>query len=135
MLGGDGPRQPSTTRRVAGRGSRRGCGQGRLQEVFEGLGERRGRGEVGFSRSPGELGTRLVTGLAFVTLQCAVMVMMSPFDSHFVRGGLLQGRVSSTQPGEGSDGLGEDNEQRQDGRGHSPGRSPIQRETLMVWSR
>ena len=51
-----------------------------------------------------------VLGLVFVVLQCAVMVVVPVRDGRFMKGGLLQGGVCPTEPGQRRNGLGDDNE-------------------------
>ena len=50
----------------------------------------------------------------------AVVVGVPGLDSRLVEGVLLRGGVRPAEPGQGPDGLGDDHEQRQDARGHSP---------------
>ena len=63
--------------------------------------------------------------MVLVVLQCAVMVIVPVGDGRFMKGGLLQGGVHPTEPGQRRNGLRDDNEQRQHVRGHSPQRSGI----------
>jgi hypothetical protein len=59
------------------------------------------------------------------------MVVFPVFDGRLVQGGLLQGGVGATQPSERRNGLGDDQDQRQEMRGHGPDRSGIEEEALM----
>ena len=71
------------------------------------------------------------TRSVFVVLKCAVMVVVSVLGCQFVEGGLLDGGVCSSQPGECRDGLGEDHDQPQGIRRHNPQRSVIEEQTLV----
>lgn len=58
--------------------------------------------------------------------QRAVVVVVSLLDGSSVDCGLLQGGVRPTEPRQRRDGLGDDYEQRQHMRGHSPQWSEIE---------
>ena len=63
----------------------------------------------------GEVDIRLVVsvlGLVFRLLQCAVMVVVPLGDGRLMKGGLLQGGVHPTKPGQRCNGLRDDNDQR-----------------------
>jgi hypothetical protein len=63
----------------------------------------------------GEVDIRLVVsvlGLVLVVLQFAVMVVVSVGDGRLMKGGLLQGGVHPTEPGQRRNGLRDDNDQR-----------------------
>jgi hypothetical protein len=82
----------------------------------------------------GEVDIRLVVcvvGLGLVVLQYAVMMVIPVLDGRLVEGSLLQGGVGPTQPSERRNWLGDDQDQRQNMRGHSPERSGIEEEALM----
>ena len=53
-----------------------------------------------------------VLGLVLVVLQCAVMVVVPVGDGRLMKGGLLQGGVHPTEPGQRCNGLRDDNDQR-----------------------
>jgi hypothetical protein len=85
-------------------------------------------GELRPEYGSGEVDIRLVVsvlGLVLVVLQCAVMVIVPVGDGCLVEGGLLQGGVHPTEPGQRRNGLRDDKEQCKHVRGHSPQRSGI----------
>ncbi len=82
-------------------------------------------------RDPGLCLASTTTRSVFVVLKCAVMVVVPVLGCHFVEGGLLDGGVRSSQPGECRDGLGEDHDQHQGIRRHNPQRSAIEEQTLV----
>jgi hypothetical protein len=53
-----------------------------------------------------------VLGLVLGLLQCAVMVVVPVGDGRLMKGGLLQGGVHPTKPGQRCNGLRDDNDQR-----------------------
>ncbi|HET9966358.1 MAG TPA: hypothetical protein VFQ10_13265 [Rubrobacter sp.] len=72
-------------------------------------------GELRPEYGSGEVDIRLVVsvlGLVFVVLQCAVMVVVPVGDGRLMKGGLLQGGVHPTEPGQRCNGLRDDNDQR-----------------------
>ena len=72
-------------------------------------------GELRPEYGSGEVDIRLVVsvlGLVLVVLQCAVMVIVPVGDGRFMKGGLLQGGVHPTEPGQRCNGLRDDNDQR-----------------------
>jgi hypothetical protein len=82
-------------------------------------------------REPGLCLASTVTRSVFVVLKCAVMVEVPVFGCHFVEGGLLDGGMRSSQPGECRDGLGEEHDQHQGIRRHNPQQSAIEEQTLV----
>ena len=73
------------------------------------------RGELRSEYGSGEVDIRLVVsvlGLVIVVLQCAVMVVVPVGDGRLMKGGLLQGGVHPTKPGQRCNGLRDDNDQR-----------------------
>ena len=129
-------RKRSGARSVIGRENTAGYGQRYLEKRLEKVLERacvgcRG-GELRPEYGSGEVDIRLVVCvLGLVVLQCAVMVVIPLLDGHLVEGCLLQGGVGATQPSERRDRLGDDQDQRQNMRGHGPERSGIEEEALM----
>ena len=72
-------------------------------------------GELRPEYGSGEVDIRLVVsvlGLVFVVLQCALMVVVPVGDGRLMKGGLLQGGVHPTEPGQRCNGLRDDNDQR-----------------------
>lgn len=72
-------------------------------------------GELRPEYGSGEVDIRLVVsvlGLVFVVLRCAVMVVVPVGDGRLMKGGLLQGGVHPTEPGQRCNGLRDDNDQR-----------------------
>jgi hypothetical protein len=72
-------------------------------------------GELRAEYGSGEVDIRLVVsvlGLVLVVLQCAVMVVVPVGDGRLMKGGLLQGGVHPTEPGQRCNGLRDDNDQR-----------------------
>ena len=69
------------------------------------------RGELRPEYGSGEVDIRLVVSVLGL-LQCAVMVVVPVGDGRLMKGGLLQGGVHPTKPGQRCNGLRDDNDQR-----------------------
>ena len=69
------------------------------------------RGELRPEYGSGEVDIRLVVSVLGL-LQCAVMVVVPVGDGRLMKGGLLQGGVHPTEPGQRCNGLRDDNDQR-----------------------
>ena len=69
------------------------------------------RGELQPEYGSGEVDIRLVVS-ELGLLQCAVMVVVPVGDGRLMKGGLLQGGVHPTEPGQRCNGLRDDNDQR-----------------------
>jgi hypothetical protein len=72
-------------------------------------------GELRPEYASGEVDIRIVVsvlGLVLVVLQCAVMVVVPVGDGRLMKGGLIQGGVHPTEPGQRCNGLRDDNDQR-----------------------
>jgi hypothetical protein len=69
------------------------------------------RGELRPEYGSGEVDIRLVVSVLGL-LQCAVMVVVPLGDGRLMKGGLLQGGVHPTKPGQRCNGLRDDNDQR-----------------------
>jgi hypothetical protein len=69
------------------------------------------RGELRPEYRSGGVDIRLVVSVLGL-LQCAVMVVVPLGDGRLMKGGLLQGGVHPTKPGQRCNGLRDDNDQR-----------------------
>jgi hypothetical protein len=69
-------------------------------------------GELRPEYGSGEVDIRLVVSVLGLVLQCAVMVVVPVGDGRLMKGGLLQGGVHPTEPGQRCNGLSDDNDQR-----------------------
>jgi hypothetical protein len=69
------------------------------------------RGELRPEYGSGEVDIRLFVSVLGL-LQCAVMVVVPVGDCRLMKGGLLQGGVHPTKPGQRCNGLRDDNDQR-----------------------
>ena len=70
------------------------------------------RGELRPEYGSGDVDIRLVVSVLGLVLQFAVMVVVPVGDGRLMKGGLLQGGVHPTKPGQRCNGLREDNDQR-----------------------
>ena len=69
-------------------------------------------GELRAEYGSGEVDIRLVVSVLGLVLHCAVMVVVPVGDGRLMKGGLLQGGVHPTEPGQRCNGLRDDNDQR-----------------------
>jgi hypothetical protein len=129
-------RKRSGARWVIGPEDAGGYTQRHLEKVLEGARVGCCGGELRRERGSREADVRLAAtaltsrSVFVVPGRTAVMVVFPVFDGRLVEGGLLQGDVGPTQPSERRNWLGDDQDQRQDMRGHGPERPGI-KEALM----